>query len=710
MTADDDFYGQFQCPGDFWKNLHTNLMSSDGGNIFLGVSRIFAFFLIFILNWYNRKLLREKASENVNVVPGLVLPYYFFYIYLYIGLSFLAGIIDFSLKGAPNEVIIYNWIVPIEQGLFHWLYEGLAFFLMRYGAGVKAIQRSLVVSGLWGVITFIFYFYIYSISDASYGQNANKNHAFDLFLTYQAILLSFYSLFVIIPSKYLYRRPALEFYAKFNCILYATALIVGSLVDADVTDAVCPGAVIIFIEVAFFQPFILFKTFQIDSQYWQGLTPDRGNPLADVWDHVDVKTAETMAERLEHFGSEKRLPILHFGLLDFDTNNQFVAGGFSRVYFGKFKGEKVAFKILFAMELTPDDVTDFYQEASLLASLKHENIVDCKGICVMPPALTMVLEHCIFGSLYDFLYKPIKKDKKDRRDSLASNASHRSLSRVGSKIYNFIADAAASITGGHNNAPRDSTRESSIINPMARSSVRESATNNNNNNNNNRKTNHIVDEEEDSKNEYDHSGGGGGSGGGGSFVPLDISKISPAVNTNPHSSLGLGRGSNLNNSNNSNSSGNNKEGVELDQLPRPSQSRLSALNLTNHNNQNDIDEEREQSTSLPRQSFLQKTMDTISGLFTGSSTNPNNSSFSTAGERESMGLPIAHSVSFHTRLQMMRDAVSGIAFMHSKGYMHCDIKSLNFLVDEVILLGLMRYFFHRFNFFSSFSISLFLSL
>jgi hypothetical protein len=423
-----------------------------------------------------------------------------------------------------------------------------------------------------------------------------------------------------------------------------------------------------------------------------------------------VKTAETMAERLEHFGSEKRLPILHFGLLDFDTNNQFVAGGFSRVYFGKFKGEKVAFKILFAMELTPDDVTDFYQEASLLASLKHENIVDCKGICVMPPALTMVLEHCIFGSLYDFLYKPIKKDKKDRRDSLASNASHRSLSRVGSKIYNFIADAAASITGGHNNAPRDSTRESSIINPMARSSVRESATNNNNNNNNNRKTNHIVDEEEDSKNEYDHSGGGGGSGGGGSFVPLDISKISPAVNTNPHSSLGLGRGSNLNNSNNSNSSGNNKEGVELDQLPRPSQSRLSALNLTNHNNQNDIDEEREQSTSLPRQSFLQKTMDTISGLFTGSSTNPNNSSFSTAGERESMGLPIAHSVSFHTRLQMMRDAVSGIAFMHSKGYMHCDIKSLNFLVDEVILLGLMRYFFHRFNFFSSFSISLFLSL
>lgn len=39
--------------------------------------------------------------------------------------------------------------------------------------------------------------------------------------------------------------------------------------------------------------------------------------------------------------------------------------------------------------------------------------------------------------------------------------------------------------------------------------------------------------------------------------------------------------------------------------------------------------------------------------------------------------------SFDVRLRMMRDAAASIAFLHSRGVMHCDIKSLNFLVDEV---------------------------
>ena len=43
----------------------------------------------------------------------------------------------------------------------------------------------------------------------------------------------------------------------------------------------------------------------------------------------------------------------------------------------------------------------------------------------------------------------------------------------------------------------------------------------------------------------------------------------------------------------------------------------------------------------------------------------------------------AHTLSILQRLKMMKDAISGVAFLHSRGYLHCDIKSLNFLVDEV---------------------------
>jgi serine/threonine protein kinase len=47
--------------------------------------------------------------------------------------------------------------------------------------------------------------------------------------------------------------------------------------------------------------------------------------------------------------------------------------------------------------------------------------------------------------------------------------------------------------------------------------------------------------------------------------------------------------------------------------------------------------------------------------------------------------PVGDQLEMKTRLAMMRDAVSAIAFLHRQGYMHCDIKSLNFLVCEVMM-------------------------
>ena len=40
-------------------------------------------------------------------------------------------------------------------------------------------------------------------------------------------------------------------------------------------------------------------------------------------------------------------------------------------------------------------------------------------------------------------------------------------------------------------------------------------------------------------------------------------------------------------------------------------------------------------------------------------------------------------VPLRVRLRMKRDCARGVAFLHSKGLMHCDIKSLNFLVNKV---------------------------
>lgn len=51
---------------------------------------------------------------------------------------------------------------------------------------------------------------------------------------------------------------------------------------------------------------------------------------------------------------------------------------------------QVAIKTLFCIELTPEKVVEFCEEAGLLNALKHENILLCYGVAVMPPAICLV--------------------------------------------------------------------------------------------------------------------------------------------------------------------------------------------------------------------------------------------------------------------------------------------------------------------------------
>ncbi len=51
---------------------------------------------------------------------------------------------------------------------------------------------------------------------------------------------------------------------------------------------------------------------------------------------------------------------------------------------------QVAIKFLFCIELTPDRVVDFCNEATLLNSLQHPNVVQCFGVAIMPPAISLV--------------------------------------------------------------------------------------------------------------------------------------------------------------------------------------------------------------------------------------------------------------------------------------------------------------------------------
>lgn len=117
--------------------------------------------------------------------------------------------------------------------------------------------------------------------------------------------------------------------------------------------------------------------------------------------NLDVATAISSF----HNTSSTKMPVIYFGLIDFDHQLAFAAGGFSRVYFGKLRTEKVAIKMLFVIDLTPESINSFYEEAQILNDLRDENVVECKGITIVPPALGLVMEYCMHGSLFHFLYQ-----------------------------------------------------------------------------------------------------------------------------------------------------------------------------------------------------------------------------------------------------------------------------------------------------------------
>lgn len=147
--------------------------------------------------------------------------------------------------------------------------------------------------------------------------------------------------------------------------------------------------------------------------------------MHEVWD-LNLHTASAIGTVLSDMQRHvKSLPMIHFSSIEFDVNS-FIAGGLSRVYFGKCNQEKVAIKVLFAIELTPKVVTDFYTEVQVMYQLRHENIVQCLGISVMPPTICVILEYCPYGSLFDFLYQKMT----EKNAPVSSNAKKRSTSPV----------------------------------------------------------------------------------------------------------------------------------------------------------------------------------------------------------------------------------------------------------------------------------------
>ncbi|KAH0912743.1 hypothetical protein HID58_036064, partial [Brassica napus] len=87
----------------------------------------------------------------------------------------------------------------------------------------------------------------------------------------------------------------------------------------------------------------------------------------------------------------------------------FAQGAFGKLYKGTYNGEDVAVKILERPENSPEKAQfmeqQFQQEVSMLANLKHQNIVRFIGACRKPMVWCIVTEYAKGGSVRQFLTK-----------------------------------------------------------------------------------------------------------------------------------------------------------------------------------------------------------------------------------------------------------------------------------------------------------------
>lgn len=335
------------------------------------------------------------ASKQYSSNLSFILPVYLTMVYFIVLVGFLVGFHRmFGVRPTNVFVSLLKWFV------LRGCTESLSLFFQQAGIGIRSIRDSLWRGFVWTIANTALICSVYIVTGFS-----------SLFLGMCLVVLVELQLYYLVmwlaPVNLIHRRPVLFTFSWLNCLVLLLQLlaVLVSLSFHRTDDNEC--AVELFFSMSeFVQLIVVLIAFLQDSLFWQGIYEYKGanlnEPLIGIWDLNSRSAVKMVTDSIVHL-EKKVVTILPFSKLRVDTS-KFFSGGSARVYRGYYKEHEVAVKFLFCIELTPARVIDFCQEATLLNSLQHPNVVLCYGVAIMPPALTLVTEFCANGSLFDFLH------------------------------------------------------------------------------------------------------------------------------------------------------------------------------------------------------------------------------------------------------------------------------------------------------------------
>ena len=385
------------------------------------------FFVIVIWVRYQHQLAKrgiETARLSSILLPVHLYTYYFICSTCVL-LNVALPLVNYALENSPNVPIFRegstaeNIFVGVIYGFEHAVLEGLVFMLLQSSMGTRAFKITGVISLIWGCVVFTVSYVLSLVQPGT-------EYDFFVHVSFYGIVLIFYLCCWLMPYKLLYRRPALIGYAIFWSVTRGIVVVSEILEYLKIDVGSCFETVGFDLMFTMAIPFVAYTTLRQDSQFWQGtLTEEwivgkmsglRG-PLLGTSLRRD--SASEVALGLDSLRLDGKVETLNFAYLNIPEGSILGHGGSSRVYKGKYKGKDVAVKMLFCIDLTKEVIRRFFNEIKIHSGLRHSTVVQVQGVCIIPPAICLVME-CMDCSLYECLHSPEgQKFKMNQRLKIA---------------------------------------------------------------------------------------------------------------------------------------------------------------------------------------------------------------------------------------------------------------------------------------------------
>ncbi len=367
----------------------------------------------------------EKAATNV------LFPVYVKWLIWLAWTNVASGVANLFIPLDIGEKHDYlaGFAFPLTWAVNHFCLEGIAVLLSQRGVGEEASKRPVWWGTGFAIWTALILWPVFTFNPTAVTTG--------LSLAWEGTLMLFYGAIYLSPRTWFFRRPAAIHYGMFWFYIrvcnFSSRLLIYKGVDA----GFCTYDIINWFGFGIAKNIVVYWVLLEDSHWWQGQfdlpgeTNGKSSNLRDPLLGIDLKldVAHHMAAAVDKIASfnisapstgtneayqfdsesskrKEQLNVINFAYLQLDKSKLLGVGGSSKVFRGWYKNEKVAVKLLFVIDITPELIRRAVQEARTLSQFRrYVNVVKCYGVAVLPPCIAVVLELCERGSLYDVLKK-----------------------------------------------------------------------------------------------------------------------------------------------------------------------------------------------------------------------------------------------------------------------------------------------------------------